>query len=167
MFSRYRRALRSGRRNRRHRPNIFHELVQNNSDNKIVGGKEVKPKGRYPYQVAMIDKGGIQFCGGSLVDKDWVVCAAHCHGYGSKVHIGRHDLSDSSEKYESIKIKKEILHPKYNRQTLDNDIMMVKLKRSSTYTPVKLDNGSTNINAGADVTVMGAIHPLEDLLQIF
>ena len=33
--------------------------------------------------------------------------------------------------------------------------MMVKLKQSSSYSPVSLDSGSTNIDTGTKVTVMG------------
>ena len=137
---------------------IFHfVLPQALADDqaKIVGGSEVNPKGRYPFQVAMIDSSGGQYCGGSLVDKDWVLCAAHCAGYGSRVHIGRHDLGNDSESFEDKEIDWETVHPDYNGQTLDNDFMMVKLKQSSSKTPVKLDDGSVNLSAGVDVTVMG------------
>src|SRR3954463_6039956 len=50
---------------------------------KIVGGRPAPP-GRYPFQVALISsKTPVgqehfgQFCGGSLIDKSWVVTAAH------------------------------------------------------------------------------------------
>lgn len=121
----------------------------------IVGGVEVEPKDRYPYQVAMIDDVGEQYCGGTLVDKDWVLCAGHCMGVGSRVHIGRHDLSDNEETYESIEIEWEIPHPKFNSFSLDNDIMMVKLKQSSSVIPVKLDRGLSRVNAGTTVIVIG------------
>lgn len=122
---------------------------------KIVGGVEVNPEGRYPFQVAMIDSNGNQYCGGSLVDKDWVLCAAHCAGVGSRVYIGRHDLSDDNEIFDSIEIDWETMHPDYKNETMDNDFMMVKLKQSSSKTPVTLDDDSVDLSAGVDVTVMG------------
>jgi len=48
----------------------------------ILGGREAQP-GAYPWQVALIDPlqpntyTG-QFCGGSLIDEEWVLTAAHC-----------------------------------------------------------------------------------------
>jgi len=134
---------------------MIHHVFSNNVPNteKIVGGVEVD-KGRYPYQVALIT-GGFQYCGGTLVDKDWVLSAAHCYGLGDRVYIGRHDLTDSSEKFESIEIDWETQHPDYNGGNLANDFMMIKLKKSSSVKPVKVDDGSVDLPSGTDVTVMG------------
>ena len=43
---------------------------------RIVGGNEA-PKGAWPWQ-ALITSRGFGFCGGTLVDAQWVVTAAHC-----------------------------------------------------------------------------------------
>lgn len=121
----------------------------------IVGGEEVE-KGRYPYQVALVFNNGDLVCGGSLVDKDWVLSAAHCKGIAAKVSIGSHDLTLSEEENrEEIEIACEIDHPSYNKRTFDNDFMMIKLTQSSTYSPVKLDDGSSTLDDGVDLTVMG------------
>ena len=32
----------------------------------------------WPWQAMLVNSYGSQFCGGSLVDADWVVTAAHC-----------------------------------------------------------------------------------------
>ncbi len=53
-------------------------------NNKIVGGEAAKA-GAWPWQVSIritaVD-GGEGLCGGSLINKDWVLSAAHCfQGY--------------------------------------------------------------------------------------
>lgn len=120
----------------------------------IVNGTE-SINGRYPYQVSLVTKCGNQFCSATLVDTDWVLCAAHCGGCGKSVHIGRHDLSEGDESYEVIEIEREIIHPDFNLSNLDNDFMLMKLASSSSYSPVLLDDGSTDLVEGTNVTAIG------------
>lgn len=134
--------------------NVAAQLQGTTQSQSIVGGVEVE-RNRYPYQVALIDSTGSLVCGGSLVDKDWVLSAAHCQGYASQVLIGSHDLTDGSEDREEIEIACETAHPAYNFWTLNNDYMMVNLKQSSQFSPVTLDMGSANLVSDTDLTVMG------------
>merc|ERR1711892_397878 len=48
---------------------------------RIVGGKEVSPKYRLPYQ-AMFQAGNFM-CGGTIINKRYVITAAHCLFEGS------------------------------------------------------------------------------------
>lgn len=48
---------------------------------RIVGGQTAE-KGSWPWQAMLASRGGSQFCGGSLVEENWVLTAAHCV-YGS------------------------------------------------------------------------------------
>lgn len=41
-------------------------------------GGTVAPVNSWPWQVMVTDANGNQFCGGSLVDRYWVVTASHC-----------------------------------------------------------------------------------------
>ncbi|KAL7028595.1 hypothetical protein ACKWTF_005909 [Chironomus riparius] len=44
---------------------------------RIVGGNTATP-GQFPYQASMRNAANSHFCGGSLINRRWVVCASHC-----------------------------------------------------------------------------------------
>ena len=44
---------------------------------RIVGGAQAQ-KDSWPWQVLLAVAGGSQFCGGSLIQEQWVLTAAHC-----------------------------------------------------------------------------------------
>ncbi|XP_060092916.1 trypsin I-P38-like [Heteronotia binoei] len=103
--------------------------IDDNDDDKIVGGYTCQ-KHSVPYQVSL--NSGYHFCGGSLINSQWVVSAAHCYKSRIQVRLGEHSLSinDGSEQY--INSANVIRHPSYNSRTLDNDIMLIKLSTPAT-----------------------------------
>jgi len=58
---------------------------------RIIGGREAA-RGRWSWQVAILNKYREVFCGGTLVAPGWVLTAAHCIRKHMFVRLGEHDL---------------------------------------------------------------------------
>jgi secreted trypsin-like serine protease len=92
---------------------------------RIVGGEEVIPHS-FPWQVSLQNPNG-HWCGGSIINKHWIITAAHCYRSDLSVLAGIHDLSSPGTTTQKVNIEKYILHQAYNDVTTDNDIMLLKL----------------------------------------
>uniref|UniRef100_A0A8C3T4Z0 Peptidase S1 domain-containing protein n=1 Tax=Chelydra serpentina TaxID=8475 RepID=A0A8C3T4Z0_CHESE len=77
-----------------------------------------------PWQAALF-VGSQLNCGGTLIAKDWVVTAAHCHV--NCVRLGEHNIKHLDWTEQLRLSKKTIRHPRYNPASKDNDIMLIKL----------------------------------------
>ncbi|XP_039974437.1 trypsin-1-like isoform X1 [Xiphias gladius] len=95
-------------------------------EDKIVGGHECTPHS-LAYQVSL--NSGYHFCGGSLVNENWVVSAAHCYKSRIEVRLGEHNIRVSEGTEQFIISSRVIRNPKYNPYTIDNDIMLIKLSK--------------------------------------
>ena len=93
---------------------------------RIIGGREAKP-GRWPWQIVILNKYREAFCGGTLVHPRWVVTAAHCVRKHLIVRVGEHDLVVHEGAEKEYTVKRAILHPDYNRDTVDNDLALLEL----------------------------------------
>ncbi|XP_060776199.1 serine protease 27-like [Neoarius graeffei] len=106
---------------------------------RIVGGQSASD-GTWPWQVSLQSPAytGGHFCGGSLINKDWVLTAAHCFSStktsGLTVYLGKQTLSGLNPNQIARGVKQVILHPKYNSATQDNDIALLLLNSSVTFT---------------------------------
>nr|XP_014433334.1 granzyme B-like [Pelodiscus sinensis] len=96
----------------------------------IIGGHEAKPHSR-PYMAYLQSQEGANYsgCGGFLVSENFVLTAAHCQGDSITVVLGAHNIEQREPRQQVIRVRRQIPHPQYNRETLKNDIMLLQLQR--------------------------------------
>ena len=133
---------------------------------KILGGVQAAP-GAWPWIAALLYANdsnvfSAQFCSGVLIDKSWVLTAAHCvQGMSApaiQVAVGAYDLTrftGSRTPVKSIRI-----HPQFSSTSLYNDIALVELSVPSAIQPIALFSGESVDNTppsllGKLVTVLG------------
>ncbi|CAN9505068.1 unnamed protein product [Ophioblennius macclurei] len=130
-------------------------------NNRIVGG-EVAPEGSWPWQVSLL-RGTSHFCGGSLINDQWVLSAAHCFLSISAsqvtVALGRQSQSGFNPNEVLRSVSRIISHHNYNNPSDDNDIALLRLSSPVTFTnfirPVCLAASDSTIHAGIDSWITG------------
>ncbi len=116
----------------------------------IVGGTAV-PNGKYPFMAALLDKRrpgdafDELFCGGTLIDKDSVLSAAHCLVNPKpdklQVVVGRTALNQNRGQLRSV--SRRFIHPRYNGNGYDAAVL--KLSRPvKGIKPIKLATAKQN-----------------------
>ncbi|KAM6238735.1 mast cell protease 1A-like [Porphyrio hochstetteri] len=116
---------------------------------RIIGGWEAKPHSR-PYMAYLKIKNATHpfSCGGFLIRSDAVLSAAHCVTGKGKVSVtvilGAHNITKNEPGQQKFHIRHWVIHPKYSRNTLANDIVLLKLepkaKLTKTVSYIKLPN---------------------------
>ncbi|KAK1153359.1 trypsin-like [Acipenser oxyrinchus oxyrinchus] len=123
---------------------------------RIVGGYECRPNSK-PYQASL--NYGYHFCGGVLINDRWVLSVAHCwyNPYAMQIVLGEHSLRIVEGTEQVMKTDNIVWHPSYDYQTLDYDIMLIKLFHTVTVNsfvqPISLPRGCPT--AGMDCSVSG------------
>jgi hypothetical protein len=123
----------------------------------ILGGTPATA-GQYPSVVAL-DLGGQALCTGTLIDKDWVLTAAHClQGFSAssiQVHFNTVNINQSFGTV--VGASMAIPKPEFNISDLgSNDIGLIKLARSVTdIQPTAVNLYAAKAPVGIKVTMVG------------
>ncbi|GFY73464.1 u21-ctenitoxin-Pn1a [Trichonephila inaurata madagascariensis] len=113
--------------------NCGKSLIPVSSPDRIVGG-DYAGRGQYPWMVSLRERSNLVFehvCGASILNKDWIVTAAHCLDYSSprryEILAGLHKLSEEfTPTVKRYKISKIIIHEDYDDDTFENDLALLK-----------------------------------------
>uniref|UniRef100_A0A0A1WRQ7 Serine protease persephone n=1 Tax=Zeugodacus cucurbitae TaxID=28588 RepID=A0A0A1WRQ7_ZEUCU len=130
----------------------------------ILNGKTTN-FGEYPHMARIMYDNVKLRCGGVLIDKRFVLTAAHCvdgkEGKAIKVVLGVTDFNDPKQRNtrQNRDIKKIHLHPNYDDSRLYNDIALIELDRDAVFNqnvyPTCLHTDQTELSSGTDLVVTG------------
>jgi len=150
-----------------------------NYDEKIVGGTEVTPHS-VPWQVGLLIDGS-GFCGGTIINANTILTAAHCLDGAVTISVtaGDHDRNVVEGSEQTIRSSKLIIHPRWNRNTLDGDLGIIQLSSPLTLNvnvsaiPSLAENSTSpdpyvNIDltiTGWGKTADGALQPISPVLR--
>ncbi|KAB5426621.1 serine protease, partial [Phocaeicola vulgatus] len=119
---------------------------------RVVGGEDADPH-EFPYQVSLqwnFNNGetkNFHFCGGSIINENWILTAAHCHTQVSEggfieVVAGEYNLSHENGTEQVRRAVSFLGHPKYGGNVGPFDIAVIKVEPPFEFNefvqPVKL-----------------------------
>uniref|UniRef100_A0A6M2E0W7 Putative trypsin-like serine protease n=1 Tax=Xenopsylla cheopis TaxID=163159 RepID=A0A6M2E0W7_XENCH len=130
-------------------------------NHRIVNGQDAK-EGAYPYVVSLRGPGGYHTCGASIIDKSWILTAAHCvAGREYQEFTVQYGVTEISQEGGSIvDVEKIIAHRGYNPVfNFADDIAVLKLAHPIEFNdlvqPVALPKANEQTKNKAPATLVG------------
>ncbi|XP_059159015.1 chymotrypsinogen A-like [Physella acuta] len=108
----------------------------------IINGVEA-PRHAWPWQVLVLTDQTM--CGGSIIDREWILTAAHCiTSLDTYVLLGEVDFKQYKSPYRKVVLK--VQHPHYSSNPNINDLALLKLSTPIDYSesirPICLPEGN-------------------------
>jgi secreted trypsin-like serine protease len=107
------------------------EPVTKQRQYRIIGGDDADPA-KWPFLVGIFTPNyGAPFCGGSLINRQWVVTAAHCvdvsaGGFKSSISV-RRSAPDGQPRGAESQVARVFVHPEYASAESKNDVALLRL----------------------------------------
>lgn len=125
--------------------------------NRIIGGRTLNIE-EVPFQIALYDK-GLFICGGSILNANWILTAAHCVKGGGKFRIrAGSKFTNRGGVLRSAGVV--VVNSGYNLRTMQHDIALIRLtkplKWSTRIKPVKLAKPNSKLPRNLLVSGWGA-----------
>ncbi|MEL0147539.1 MAG: DUF1986 domain-containing protein [Actinomycetota bacterium] len=103
----------------------------------VVGGSPTTIEA-HPWQALVIVAPDSRLCGGSIIDSEWIVTAAHCvvgaSPDGVDVHVGTSTLRDRSAGNRATVVE-VVVHPNWDEASYRNDVALLRLAEPLAFGP--------------------------------